>query len=787
MTPRISDKALHRLSIPELSGGVNYRDGISQVLDNQLTDCKNVWYKNGLLQTRPGVICADNIDETVLETDFSDKSVRKIYAKKENFRVVDGITYFLVVFQYTDRLVFRYYSDVGKFKPVAEITETPPDVNFTCNIFQHDADIYCFCSGYYEKEKTPYYIFKIFETGNMMFNAVRITDDLSYEEGGFYVPTVMTNGFPASSENETQADMLEKGAELLEGYNLLSNKYHMVFSTANSYETVEDGNTVTSDKMIYSLMWDTASVSYENENVIASITNSDGNVYTHTVTLTGNKNGDIEIKAPKDNLYMVVKGRNLWFTSSGKIDGAKATIQRSNFLRNNMVVTAPCPTSKENYEKVLNMTCAEWFGGGSEGIYDGIHLFIGGNTKESEKALVCWSDFDKPLYFSENCYAYVGDKAQRVTAFGKQGESLIILKERETYATQYSSSDSVINAEAVINQSVVDVTVSEVTFPMVQVHGFIGCDCPNTVQLCRNRLVWAHSDGKVYTLVSANQWNERSILEVSAMVEKKLMTEGSEKMRGALSADWNGHYILSVADNFYLMDYDSYGYASITSYTKNDDAQIHIPWWIWDKPKYDFFTYYGAENVEERKIDSEEKPIEVASMLTVGNELYFVAVFYAAISNGEVYCIPELLRIAGGDDMLPRLVVTEVGIGDAFKERSAPKSEEDGKKIAAMAQTKLFDFGGATVNKSIPKAEISFGNNEGAPITITTITDRGETAREVVLDFEETDYRNPRFFRNVVIRNGERLNNRIGYRLESKGNLFIDALSVCYKILGGCK
>lgn len=778
MTPRINDKALHRLTIPELSGGVNYRDGISQVLDNQLTDCNNVWYKNGLLKTRPAIAALN--DNPYVHDYYGNEENVKVYAKKENFRVVGGETYFLVAEQSSLGIRFTYYPEDKTAQPieVAYIysSELPKGVDYTCNIFQHDADIYCFCSGYYEGEATPYYIYKIVDKGEFDFDEpLRITDELSEDEGGFYVPTVMINCLP---KNPEEGWSYENEGTLLEGYNLFGNKYKTVYSTARQYEFPNDDGEATKDKMQYVLLSTTRN-SFSGQTVTAEITYPSGKKIHHSVTLTGEYEWVQEAEAAEDGLIMEVLGVAIQFIDSNT--SKVAEVSRSDFVRNNMVITAPCPTSKENYEKVLNMTRSEWFGGGSEGIYDGIHLFMGGNTKESEKALVCWSDFDKPLYFSENGYAYVGDKAQRVTAFGKQGESLIILKERETYATQYSGSDSVIDAEAVINQSVVDVTASEVTFPMVQVHGFVGCDCPNTVQLCRNRLVWAHSDGKVYTLVSANQYSERSVFEVSAMVQRKLTEEGAKNMRSALSADWEGHYILSLGNRFYLMDYNSYGYANVTSYSKNEDAQLHIPWWIWEKP-----TYNHNINTIDVGITCEEKPINVISMITVGDKLYLwteLEVSKGPAEHMPTYRVPELLVFEGEDDMIPNISF------DSDPETTAQYYYRriDSKEIPAMVQTKLFDFGGATIQKSVPKAEISFGNNEGVPITVTTITDRGETSREVVLDFEETDHRNPQFFKNVVIRNGERLNNRIGYRLESNGNLFVDALSVYYKLLGGSK
>ena len=316
---------------------------------------------------------------------------------------------------------------------------------------------------------------------------------------------------------------------------------------------------------------------------------------------------------------------------------------------------------------------------------------------------------------------------------------------------------------------------------MIQVHGFIGCDCPNTVQLCRNRLVWAHSDRKIYTLTSASQWNERSVYEVSGMIESLLQGITSDELKAALSADWAGHYILSVGDKFLVMDYNSYGYAHIYSYTKEDDAQMHIPWWIWDKP-----LYPQKVNTVDMGITTTETPINVISLVTVGEKLYLwteAVTGKGPQENMQYYRIPEPMCFDGTDDKVASISFeSNPETSEQYRSRDVLKKE-----IPAMSQTKLFDFGSPTVQKSIPKAEVSFGNNKGVPITVTTITDRGEASKEIILDFEETDSRSPQFFKNVAIRNSEKLNNRIGYRLESKGNLFVDALSIYYKLLGGCK
>lgn len=777
MTPKITSKPLSRLTIPELSGGVNYRDGISQVLDNQLTDCRNVWYKNGLLRTRPAVRCAEGFD--FINQYYENDADVTVYIKKENFRVINGETYFLVAIKTRGNIRFIYHPENSSLEPIPVTTIGPnelPKGEFTCNIFQHDADIYCFCSGYYEGEEIPYYIFKISENEDEGFSVLRITDDthidnIEQNDYEIYAPVVMTNCGPATTLVETREGMILNGASMLEGYNLLGSRYRMVFSTAKEAKTDEEAEMT--DEMKYSLLHDVGS--FIGQTVVVTLTDCDGNTKTHKVTIK-NGEGDVETESQGDGLFLAVRGKSFRFCTEQNWEKV-ATIPRNKFVRNNMIVTAPCPTDRKGYEKVLNMTFSEWFGGSSEGIYDGIHLFMGGNTAKDEKSLVCWSDFDKPLYFSENGYAYVGDKAQRVTAFGKQGENLIIFKERETYATKYSGSEKVLDTEKFLSGKIDSLEKYEVNFPMLQVHGFIGCDCPNTVQLCRNRLVWAHSDGKVYTLVSANQWNERSVFEVSGMVERKLKTHSADQLKKALSADWEGHYVLSLGDQFYLMDYNSYGYANVTSYSKNDDAQMHIPWWVWDKPLYPHNI-----NIVGVGFKTEEKPIKVMSMVTVGQRLFlFTEVLTSKGPSVKIsdYRIPEIMWFEGEDDRLPDIrFESDPVTTEQYRWRDIVK-----RQIPAMAQTKLFDFGSPTLLKRVPTAELSLGANGGVPIEVEVISGGERVSETVYPDSEALDEGSPDFFCTKKLCGNGSPSRRVGYRLSASGRILLDGLTVYFKQL----
>lgn len=768
MIPMINASPYRRLTVDALMGGVNCRDAANLIKDNQLLSCRNMEYKNGMLRSRPGFACSDST-EFIVEA-YENKEAVKIYTKKENFAVIGGKTYFLTVIQDAKGLNFRYCAKNDTVHLAQIPRDELPSADFTCNIFQYGADIYCICSGYYAEQDTPYYIFKVTKSGDL-WEYKRLT------EGDMYIPTVAIN-CQAGNPSKMLEDPALFGGDLIEGHNILGKRCKYYYATVNEKrlgETEVDGEPA--HLMQYWIPFDDPDAIKNEETFYyalrINIIQADGTKVSHTVSNEGYGIwGESLLQADNLRIYSVYRnGSGISFSFVGE-DNKAPNVTAANLMRNNMEIIFYSPRTKEEIEKIVNMTESEWFGGGSEGIYGGIHLFLGGNTSEKDKALVCWSDFNKPLYFAESGYTYVGDKAQRVTTFGKQGESLIILKEKETYATKYVSGDAV-SAEAVAAQSVIDLTLSEVTFPMTQVNGYIGCDCPNTVQLCRNRLVWANSDGRIYTLVSANQWNERSILEVSDMIREPLSAEGAEAIRAAISEDFDGRYMLFAGKHIYVMDYNSYGYSNVAYYSKSEDAQINIPWWIWDIPKYPKF--YNTEGTR-----TEEEYVIPVSVISTGNRLYMWGEV-ETVKGSNTYIIPELFTLEGDTDLMP-YIRFEVNPDTSEQWRFKDKEKRN---ISCLAETKLFDFGAHGIKKSIPKAEFTFGNNGGEPIYVTVITDIGEDTQEILPDGEELKERRPGYYRSVVIRNDNKLARLVGYRIESDAGITLGGISFTYKILKG--
>lgn len=731
--PKINKQPKRTVGMPELSGGVNLRDAVTLVNDNQLTDCKNMWYKDGILKTRPGLSTNQKMQYDVfLKYEKCDGKPLDIYMNKS------GLLYRLYQFWASgtanSTLPDGSPCEVAKthngFFWVSSVNIIPlPEINdggisFTT---QFKNKIYV-----YTKNRNIFTMIIDPTKNNPQWE--KVTEDEIYK------PLILTHCKPVGKPRPSQSELLEKGATMIEGYNLLGNYYRMNWSTYNdaiAYRTSESDAT-RMHTMEYGLLHSVKD--FPGKTVTAKITNRYGTVYTHSLTLTDVNNWQIEQTNRGDNIYLAVFGKMLAFVKSpDQVSYARVT--ENDYVMDNMEITAPCPNNTKNLEKVFGMRQSVWFGGEALGISGGTRLFLGGNANAGEESLVVWSGLNNPTYFPENCYAYVGDSTQKVTAFGRQNDTLVIFKEREVFYTQYTRNNN-ITADDLIDQNVVDYVASNVYFPMIQLHSTVGCDCPNTVQLCRNFLVWANSDGNVYTLRSENQYSERNIYCVSDMVRRSL--KGSD-IKNAYSADFDGHYFLFVDGLAYVMNYESYGYVYANSYNKTDDAQLMIPWWIWEMP-------YNSDYLWNRGV------------FVVKDNLFSVLYNADGYYSGFYACV--------------------------FNEYINFDEDPDGNKetIKSSFTTKIFDFSFPHTTKNVPLVNINFGNNGGVPIRVSFFTEQGvEYGETVMLSENNADAHSPKYIHNRQFRPCSKFLSRFGVKFECDGAMSVDGISIDYKILGGAK
>lgn len=557
-----------------------------------------MWFKDGSLKTRPGIKQAELVSQTEIGTVLTTNNINTVSLDGKNYTLEcetyikkDGViqTGFYIDLKLCakDRIVNvgRININVSEFKELNAI----PVV--------YKSDIYVYMRYYNVIEGAYSNSVQLFEkTGATTYSGPQYVLPTN-----IYAPLVLTNCTGCYKTSGSLNTLFSKGATQVEGFNLLGSYYRMEFSLYDNSEIAyktysSDENGQTTDcfsYMEYSLPYTTKAAI---GNIIVEYFDKEGNVHKHSVSIPSWA-PTVEEAIGSDGLYLHAfnKGNIVHISFNDQKDYLSYNpdkISYNEFVHNNMTVTAPCKNNDENLKKVMGMTQAIWYGNTSLGVMGGSRLFLCGNVDEDEKSLVVWSDFENPLYFSENNYAYVGDKGQKSTCFGRQGASLIVFKEHQIYSCDYSLNS--ISADELVEQTSIDLSTLIGGFSFKLIHSKIGCDCPKTIQLCFNKLLWATSEGKIYNLTDRNQYSERNVVAVSGAIEKRLI---KEDMLSACSADWNGYYLLFIGNKVYAMDYNSYEYMGISTYSLKRSVASLPSWYLWQLPFKASAVYGDDENM----------------------------------------------------------------------------------------------------------------------------------------------------------------------------------------------
>lgn len=565
--PAMRGTGKYRVEVPQLSGGTNMADAAQRVEDNQLTDSLNVWWHDNLLQTRPGLTRGSEIFAYTW--------------KKHTVQPVNEQETFLMHWQDIGGGKWIFYPEMISAREQPSYTKHGTG---RCTIETDQPGGYMVRAP--QGAGTDWYAFT---TGGIRQHEMEYADpglDGWKPVTELYVPTVLVNG-----KGNKSADGMT--GTLFEGYNLLTAQFKAKFTTdgaeqsdigyTGSYRFKMPGNIKTASGATLEIQFteDTYTITMEGDAASDYMVGS--------VKIKPKYVGDID-----DTTYPIVyldaflyangilefyaTRKNSSGGSSTKIDGIPAAS-----IANNLTVTAySADWSLDDSDKILSMKRCCWFGGDRSGLAGGTRLFVCGNPEYPN--LVHWSDVNKPLYFPENNYAYVGDSSQAVTGFGKQGDLLLIFKQSEIYAAQYVAGQSY-TAEDVENGKVVDVAAYAAQFPLTPIHPTVGCDCPDTIRLVNNRLCWADSRGYIYMLPTVNQYNERVVREIGGNIRRALTGHTEAEWESAGACEYCGHYMLTVGKRAYLLETNNSSFSSYTYYAKETSAQRLLPWYIWEFPK----------------------------------------------------------------------------------------------------------------------------------------------------------------------------------------------------------
>ncbi len=697
----------YRVEVPQLSGGVNLAEPASVIEDMQLADADNVWWKKGALRTREGLKKIASFTSSgysfLLEGNAISEREAVVYRT-----VKSGDSFTLTPYRVT----------LGA--PYAVQIATRGNGSFTVPAV--GGDVPSILAVKAETGGSAGYYFYC-ETGDIFRTATSAdSGDASFVAAEPYVPLVLVNGKGNMDESKSPGVTFE-------GYNRIGSKFKVWFVTdgkSTSFPlptknldvvdaTVEIDlfNTKTQEMRTLTLTVPphSALTPYEGFTPLAGEIGAADNAEVHGVVRFYPEQGELQIEC------------------EARLGDTTETVALPNIAGKNTIRVTCSRADADAKKSICKMTRAVWFGGDRSGLGGGTRLFFAGNPEK--KNLVCWSDINNPLFFPESSYAYVGDSDGAVTAFGKQTDLLVIFKEHEIYAMQYVAGKSY-TVDDVTSGRVTDVTALAATFPLTPLHPSIGCDCPNSVRLVNNRLVWISSDRHVYMMPSVNQWSERNVRDITARIRPALEEHTAAELKSAWAGEFYGYYFFVAGSAVFLLDVGNSAFQSYQYYSSETKASRMLPWYIWHLP----------QDLSLRAVLSDNESVALTTVDIDGN----IAVY----------------TFEGDTD--------------------------DGADIPAYFVTKGYTFGRDDQKKRIPRCTVAVENTENGAVRVSYLTDGGEYADPFFITTEGgTGERQAGHIRCVPLTPHICRCRAFGLRFESEKTMAVQGISLQYSMQGDVK
>lgn len=546
--PRWNAPPSARLTVPKLCGGLNLCDAAYGIDDHQLSDGNNVWWRAGALRTRPGLTPVDtmpvrslvSVDRHMqINPDPVSVSGTPGHVLLSIGRINQAMNRLEAVLIQTDGSMIPLLHNetyIGDVEPMLSIADT-----------QNAGSLGLLLS-------------KI--SGHPL---LRMKLDGSVESVDPYIPTILLRASGTDS-----AALASPDGYPFESFNMLTDAFRIEYAIA--------GNAT-----YFHLP---PRVRRTGATVTVVCTGAEGEV-THTVNMgesAAHVSGFLykETAATEDGYRLLYDADNasFWFVAEGDASEPPVNMKSSAYV----TLTAtfqPTDDDPASRAVITGMRVGTWFGGDRSGLGGGTRLFVSGNP--NYPSLVHYSSIHDATYFPENNYAYVGDPSQAVTALRKQGSMLVIFKEREIYYAAYQAGGS--NAADVLSGAAVDVEAAAAVFPLTPLSSDVGCDCPGSLALCADHLVWVNRDRKVYMLQGASSRSQRNVRPISTPIEPLLAQHPAYQVASAKAVSVDGTYFLLIGHSIYLFRHGDIGFAAVSSFSDDETAGKHIAWYRWTLPE----------------------------------------------------------------------------------------------------------------------------------------------------------------------------------------------------------
>ncbi len=521
---------------------------------DRLSDGRNIWNKNGILSSRPGICATQN---GLISNEITNEDIKIYYSNFpfENINSYNNLCALVKNLGYSGSKIDFFAIDTnGTAHSIANI-----ELKNSSNTEKYNVKNLIFI-----KSK------KISGSGIFVILPVHIINSTSAEERkevlyyelsadyksfikisteNLYRPIIIKNGYGNLADSNVRREFKESRPE---GVNLLNGSFEARFILDGLSDNFTLPSAFAKDAPI-EIRYYTSEVSYR------------------TVMIEGGESQSSIFTYMGIELYITVN------RAIGKIY----------FRRDGEPFRMPSIPDVESLRiySYADVTGADYeiFSSSVSPILFDSRLFIAGGENRGNK--VYYSSKTEHLYFCEDYSVSVGNKSYDLTALSMQSKYIIAFKERELYRLSIKCTDEISLQKLEIDSK--GLVFEKPKCTVTQINDTIGCDLPDTIVTCANRLVWFHSDGVVYTLYGSNLYTEGSIYELSSDISNLLTDIPKNNLTHAFAADLNGYYALGLHNKLFLMDARVSGFRYLSN--QKGEKENKLTWFLWDAPEEAYF------------------------------------------------------------------------------------------------------------------------------------------------------------------------------------------------------
>ena len=495
---------VYAVDFQKLNGGLNIRELDYRLKPNESPSMRNMWWKDGVLQSRDGQAYVADVADVVpdepaeeseeTEETFGDEPVNVGYTCADLpffgynfFHINDGI----------------YYLDPAAESPALTLLQDGVPGN-RGTFFRYDnALFYKNNGGYYridydDSGETP-----VFECSDMTVPG-ETADGKSA-----YTPVIVINASPVNAAGTTYQPENRISPRKTVWYNAVAgtDTYHLPVTDIDVM--FEQDTEVAYDRYLIIEMLNTGTGEWETLDEGTSTTPLD--YYW-------------------DGANNVVKFTTAPSPGSPAVDNTvRITYSKAN---------------ADAYDSVMDCTYAISAGNGTN-----LCAILAGSTKQPNA--VFWNANDylamNPGYFPMTNYQLCGNASDPVTGFARQYNDLIVLKDR-------SVGKLIFSVETVDDRD-------SILFGYERINSKIGCDLPWSIHTVENNVVFCNTRRGVYVVRSSSAAYENNILCISEKINGSEVVDGlladvRESGSVTVAADDNEHYWLVANGHAYVWDYN---------------------------------------------------------------------------------------------------------------------------------------------------------------------------------------------------------------------------------------